>query len=239
MRERPPRTLLLDLDDTILRYGPLADGVWEAVTARFAPELGFEAAVLLTAIREAGRRYWSEPERSRQGRHDMRGARRRICLDALRALGAPRPERAAALADAFHDEREAGVDPIPGALDALEHFRSSGLPLALVTNGGPELQRRKIERFRLAGFFETILVEGELGFGKPDARVFRMALAAVGAEPGQAWMVGDNLQADIHGAQGAGLHACWVDAPGRGLPAGSEVRPTATIRALAELIEQI
>ena len=241
MRRRPPCALLLDLDDTILVYGPLGDAVWEEVTARFAPQLGVDAGALLAAARAAASRYWSDPERSRLGRHDLRGSRRTICLWALRALGVPQPERAAAMADAFHDEREARVDPIPGAVEALEHFRTRGLPLVLVTNGGPELQRRKIERFGLAGFFEAILVEGELGFGKPDPRVFRLALAAVGVAPEQAWMIGDNLLADIQGAQAAGLHACWVDAPGRGLPVGesdgSGVRPTATIRALAELME--
>ncbi|MCP3983679.1 MAG: HAD family hydrolase [bacterium] len=237
MRTRPPRALLLDLDDTILVYGPLGEDVWEAVTAEFAPRLGLEVASLRAAVREAASRYWAEPERSRQGRHDLRGARRTICLWALQALDAPRPERAAAMADAFHDEREARVDPLPGALDALEHFRARGLPLVLVTNGGPELQRRKIERFGLAGFFEAVLVEGELGFGKPDPRVFEQALAAVGVAPEQAWMVGDNLHADIQGAQAAGLHACWVDASGSGTPHLHGIQPTATVRALVELRE--
>lgn len=238
----PPRALLLDLDDTILVYGPIADSVWDEVTTHFAPPLGVDAGALLAAARAAASSYWSDPERSRLGRLDLRGARRAICLRALRELGVPQPERAAAMADAFHDEREARVGPIPGAVEALEHFRARGLPLVLVTNGGSELQRRKIERFGLAGFFEAILIEGELGFGKPDLRVFRLALAAAGVAPEQAWMVGDNLLADIQGAQVAGLHTCWVDALGRGLPAsgyGSRVRPAATIQVLAELTETV
>ncbi|MBW2245501.1 MAG: HAD family hydrolase [Deltaproteobacteria bacterium] len=239
MKTRPPRALLLDLDDTILVYGPLGDEVWQSVTEHFAPLLGLEAGALLAAVDEAASRYWAPPERSRLGRHDLRGARRTICLWALQALGAPHPERGAAMADAFHDEREARVEPLPGAFDALEHFRTRGIPLVMVTNGGPELQRRKIERFQLAGFFEAILVEGELGFGKPDPRVYGQALAAVDVAPSHAWMVGDNLTADIQGAQSAGLHACWVDAPGQGTDKVSRIRPTATIQALAELIDWV
>ncbi|MCP5055881.1 MAG: HAD family hydrolase [bacterium] len=239
MRTRPPRALLLDLDDTILVYGPLADDVWKSVTDHFAPQLGLDAEILLAAVGEAAGRYWAPPERSRLGRHDLRGARRTICLWALQALGLPQPERGAAMADAFHDEREARVEPLPGAMDALEHFRTRGIPLVMVTNGGPELQRRKIERFRLGAFFEAILVEGELGFGKPDPRVYGQALAEVDVAPGEAWMVGDNLTADIQGAQSAGLHACWVDAPGKGSAQMSRIRPTATIQALAELMDWV
>ena len=132
---RPPRALLLDLDDTILAYAPLADPIWERLTAAFAPGLDVAPALLLDTIRKAGRRYWGEPERSRAGRHDMRGARRRICLWAFRELSLPELV-GAALADAFHDAREAAVAPLPGALDALEQMRSRDLPLALVTNGG-------------------------------------------------------------------------------------------------------
>ncbi|MAE96806.1 MAG: phosphoglycolate phosphatase [Deltaproteobacteria bacterium] len=238
MSFRPPRALLLDLDDTILAYAPLADPLWERVTTAFAPGLGIAPSALLDAIRRAGRLYWGEPERSRAGRHDMRGARRSICLWAFRELGLPELA-GAALADAFHDAREAAVEPLPGALDALEQFRSRGLPLALVTNGGSELQRRKVERFGLAGFFEEILIEGELGYGKPDLRVFGQALLAVGAPAEEVWMVGDNLHADVAGAQSSGITGVWVDAEERGIPQGIDVAPDHRIRGLAELIDRL
>lgn len=235
---RPPRALLLDLDDTILAYAPLADPIWEPLTAAFAPGLDVAPVLLRETIRKAGRRYWGEPERSRAGRRDMRGARRRICLWAFRELGLPELV-GAALADAFHDAREAAVAPLPGALDALEQMRSRDLPLALVTNGGPELQRRKIERFGLELFFEAILIEGELGYGKPDGRIFDSALTAVGASAEQAWMVGDNLHADVAGAQARGIVGVWVDAGRGGIPEGAQVRPDHRIQALAELIDRL
>ena len=40
----------------------------------------------------------------------------------------------------------------------------------------PEQQRDKIERHRLAGFFDVIVIEGEFGAGKPDEVVYRHAL---------------------------------------------------------------
>jgi putative hydrolase of the HAD superfamily len=40
--------------------------------------------------------------------------------------------------------------------------------------------------------------------------VFEHALAVVGAQPHEAWHIGDNLYADIRGAQQAGIHAAWI-----------------------------
>ena len=53
--------------------------------------------------------------------------------------------------------------------------------LALVTNGAASLQRQKIARFELEPLFDLILVEGELGFGKPDERIYRLALNELAA----------------------------------------------------------
>ena len=44
------------------------------------------------------------------------------------------------------------------------------MALAMITNGASATQRAKIERFHLAPYFDHILIEGELGFGKPEPR---------------------------------------------------------------------
>jgi putative hydrolase of the HAD superfamily len=114
-------------------------------------------------------------------------------------------------------------------------LRASGHRLALLTNGAAVAQRRKITRFELADLFDSILVEGELGFGKPDERVYARALSALDVKPSEAWMVGDNLEWDVAAPQRLGLRGVWIDARGRGLPAGSAVRPDHIVRSLAEL----
>src|SRR5262249_46586102 len=83
-----------------------------------------------------------------------------------------------------------------------------------------------------------IHIEGENDFGKPDARVFRGALRALDCVPAEAWMIGDDLKADIEGAMDAGLTAIWVDNAGLGVPAASAVTPHRIIRAITELVAQ-
>ena len=72
--------------------------------------------------------------------------------------------------------------------------------------------------------------------GKPDERVFRHALEALGASPHGAWMVGDNLRWEIEPCRRLGLRTVWVDVGGRGLPADAPAAPHHTVRAIAELL---
>lgn len=93
---------------------------------------------------------------------------------------------------------------------ALEAFRSH-YRLGILTNGAPDLQRRKIEGAGLGKYFKTIVVSGEIGIGKPDVRVFRTALSQLNVEPESALMVGDSLKSDIQGAQAVGMKTAWIN----------------------------
>ena len=125
--------------------------------------------------------------------------------------------------------------PLPEAIDTVRWLRDSGRRLALLTNGAAVAQRKKISRFELVDLFDAILVEGELGFGKPDERVYRRALNALGVEPADAWMVGDHLEFDVGAPQRLGMSGVWIDARGRGLPEHTTVKPNHIVRSLGEL----
>ncbi|MFX4865018.1 HAD-IA family hydrolase [Acinetobacter baumannii] len=78
------------------------------------------------------------------------------------------------------------------------------------------------------------MVSGEVGLGKPDPRLFRMALCAFGVGPEEAVMVGDNPQRDIQGALRAGAKAVWVDRGHR--PFDPHFPPHLTVRDLREAL---
>jgi len=77
----------------------------------------------------------------------------------------------------------------------------------------------KIERFGLEPIFDAILIEGELGFGKPDPRVYELALTRLGQSRAETWMVGDHLEWDVAAPQQLGIYGIWVDAQSKGRPA--------------------
>ena len=164
----------------------------------------------------------------------MHEARRLIACAALSERGLSR-EMCHRIADEMTEQKEAQVRPFDGALETLRGLRERGHRLALLTNGSATFQRRKLLRFALEPLFELVLVEGELGYGKPDPRVFGAALSHFGIAPKETWMIGDNLEADVAGAQAAGITGVWHDSLAHGLPKGSSVVPDRVITSIAML----
>ena len=128
--------------------------------------------------------FWSDPERHRVGRLDLRAARRQIAEMAVTNVGCDDRTLAARIAERYDSCRDTRTALFPGAVDVLTWLRGSGCRLALLTNGAADAQREKIERFRLEPLFDLILIEGELGFGKPDERIYRLALTELAAYRG-------------------------------------------------------
>ncbi len=233
-----PPTLLLDLDDTILDDSAEADTSWERITTRYAPHIApFSASDLNAAIQRTRDWYWSDAERLRAGRLALGVARQTIVTAALASLGMEGADELAwRIATDYAALRDTAMRPLPGALDTLAQLRKRDVRMGLITNGAAEAQRRKVERFALAQWFEVIVIEGEFGCGKPDERVYRHALAALQAAPESAWMVGDSLENDVLAPQRLGVTGVWVNPGGQALPPDAPERPSRVIRRLAELV---
>lgn len=236
MATRLPAGMLLDLDDTILTYDAVSDDAWRRACELLGPARGLAAEALYSALAETREWYWGDDERRRLGRLRLNEARVEVTLLALRTLGRDDEALARELCDCFVQDRDAAIDFFPGALATLEHLRERGVALGLMTNGQSVHQRRKLQRFDLERFFEVVCVEGELGFGKPDSRVYTTALAGLGLAPAEVWAVGDNLECDVAGPQRLGVLGIWHDHRRAGLPAGCGVRPDRIIHSLPELL---
>lgn len=233
---RLPRAVLLDLDDTLIQFSGSAGPCWEGVCRQFAPACGVTSERLRETLDAYRAWFWSDPERHRVGRLDMAAARRRVVSETLRLLGIEHPEIVGEMADAFAAARDAALCLFPEAIGVLRALRDRGTALALITNGESAEQRAKIDRFALVPYFDHIQIEGEFGVGKPDLRVYEHALTQLGAAPGDAWMVGDNLEWDVRGAQQAGILGIWRDVAGAGLPSSSPAQPDRIIRSLSEIL---
>jgi putative hydrolase of the HAD superfamily len=231
-----PTAVLLDLDDTILDDTGCVERSWTDACQECSGTLDESHALRLReAIREIADWFWSDPDRHRIGRLDMKAARRHIAALALNAIGQPDDDLAELIARAYARYRDERIMLFPNAVETLQWFKSVGCALALVTNGSHKTQRLKISRFNLELFFDEIFVEGELGFGKPDLRVYELALQRLHRVASEVWMIGDNLEWDIAAPQKLGIYSVWVDVRGQGLPTGSTVRPDRIVRSVAEL----
>lgn len=115
------------------------------------------------------------------------------------------------MADAFVWGLAHFGDLYPGARDVLESLAANAT-LAMITNGLSYVQRTRIERLGLDGYFHTVVISEEVGVTKPRGEIFDFAFAGLG-EPRRsaALMIGDSLTSDIAGGRNSGLDTCWYD----------------------------
>jgi putative hydrolase of the HAD superfamily len=95
----------------------------------------------------------------------------------------------------------------------LWELRERGLKLGVITNGQGVRQRRKLAALGIENAFDAVLVSGEEGVRKPDAEIYRRALARCDVAAHETLFVGDHPVADVEGAHRAGLIAVWKHVP--------------------------
>ena len=100
-----------------------------------------------------------------------------------------------------------------GLIPMLRGLRESGCRLAIITNGGVEIQRRKIEAMGIGELFDYIAISEAEQVKKPDPEIFRRTLGHLGVAAERAVHVGDDPRADVAGAKEAGLWAVWHSGP--------------------------
>ncbi len=100
--------------------------------------------------------------------------------------------------------------PFDDTIHVLNTLREK-YTLGIVTNGFTTMQRSKIRHYNLAQYVDFTMVSEEVGYHKPDTRIFDAALKQAGdVPPRQAVFIGDNLQTDIAGALNTGIHPVWI-----------------------------
>jgi putative hydrolase of the HAD superfamily len=119
------------------------------------------------------------------------------------------PERAKLLGDAYAVARDRALQLFPDAIEVLEWLQPR-FPLGLITNGPADVQRQEIITLGIQKYFDHILIEGEMGEGKPLQSVFRHAERLVRLKPEQILFVGNSYHHDIEPAILAGWFTVWV-----------------------------
>jgi HAD superfamily hydrolase (TIGR01509 family) len=124
--------------------------------------------------------------------------------------------------------------PLDGAHELLRELKGRGLRLGLLSNTmwPGQIHSEGMARLGLIEFFDVLVFSGDVGLWKPNAAAFHYVADRLGVSPAEAVFVGDQLEADVLGAQRAGLRAVWIASDG---VESGDVRPDAVIHRLAEL----
>jgi len=224
------KAVLFDLDGTLFDWD-LAQREALSLVARELPHLfaGVDEAVAFRVFLDSDRAAMegldevSPPDEFR--------ARRSTLFLRMLGLDEAHAERVAAAHTRLYPAVHAPVD---GARSVVRSLAGS-FQLGVVSNGLPDTQYRKLETLGVRPLFGCIVLSGEVGFWKPDPRIFWEATTSLGRETGECLYVGDSYDHDVVGAKRAGLRVCWLNPQGLP-PSQMDVEPDYQVSALGQVL---
>ncbi|XP_073139487.1 uncharacterized protein [Henckelia pumila] len=90
-----------------------------------------------------------------------------------------------------------------GAYETILCLKDSGVKMAVVSNFDTRL-RKLLKDLNVLDLFDSVIISSEVGYEKPDGKIFRAAL-----EASKTVHVGDDEKADKEGANAVGID-CWL-----------------------------
>jgi putative hydrolase of the HAD superfamily len=101
------------------------------------------------------------------------------------------------------------VDIEPSTLTAMDRLRAAGIRVAIVSDAGTD-DVESWPRSPLLGRVDAAVFSYELGYRKPDPRIYNQALAAIGVSAEDAIFVGDGGSDEHSGARALGMGTVLV-----------------------------
>ena len=198
------RHIFFDLDHTIWDFQANSRATLEELHGEQQLDaLGIpDAASFIEVYEEVNQVLWGRYEAGRIPKEVLRVLRFR---NTLLHFGLKDERLAVYLGHAYLDRCPRRPQLMPGAKELLDDLLSADHRLHVITNGFDEVQRLKLESSGIAPCFEVVLSSERAQARKPDPRIFHKAMSLANASVVESLMVGDNTEADMAGARGAGM----------------------------------
>ncbi len=104
-----------------------------------------------------------------------------------------------------------------GATEVLDYLKPK-YRLHVITNGFREVQQEKLQRSGIDRYFELVVNSETIGVKKPNPLIFQEALRLAAVRPDRSMMIGDNLEADILGAEAVGMQTLHFNSASEEVP---------------------
>jgi putative hydrolase of the HAD superfamily len=141
------------------------------------------------------------------------------------------------LAETYRAASRFRLQPYPGVVDTIRHLHHK-YHLAIVSDGQTPYAVPELNAVGLAGYFDPIIISGDLGVRKPHERLFTAALMAMKMQPSEVLFVGNDMYRDVYGAKRVGMTTVFCKS-NQGLAEKEGVQPDYIIYQFPELLNAI
>jgi len=204
-RARKSRGMIIDLDDTLYPRGRFVQSGFAAVASHLAATTNLSADRAYAHLSRCA------------ARGESATAFQSLCVKFNLSL-----DLVGVLLEVFRAHKP-NIFLGHGAVELLIGLRRDGWRLAVVTNGLPAVQARKVDALGLSTLVDhVIFAENLAAGGKPAPAVFREALLRLGTRAERSVAVGDDARSDIAGARAIGIATIRLALSTVTIPEGQE-----------------
>ena len=128
------------------------------------------------------------------------------------------------------------------ARPVLEEIKSMGLPVGIISNAADDKDVQQIlAKSGVIQYLDMVITSAGSGYRKPHPEIFRLAAAQWENSLNQTIMVGNDIRADIHGGNQAGMFTIWSNqlVSPRLIDSFPDIKPDRIVQSLDEIPQVI
>lgn len=196
------RHIFFDLDHTLWDFDKNSGLAFNSIFSKHKIKVRLEDFLAVYTPINAG--YWKLYREDKVTKEDLRYGRLKDTFDGMKVNVTDTQIKQ--LSIDYIDHLPHHNHLLSGTQDILEYLNPN-YELHIITNGFKEVQHKKMESSGILKYFKTVTTSEDVGVKKPNKLIFEVALNRASAKVEESLMIGDNLEADIHGAKDFGMQA--------------------------------
>ena len=220
------KTLLIDIDDTLLDFHKSEDIAIRKLFDKYIPE---QAEKIVPEYKKINKQYWRMHEEGKIGREELIVKRFK---DIFNSVGLYDYDFSK-----INEEYFSILANVPVEIDGAEEFlkvASMIFDIYAVTNGVKRVQERRLSLVSIPKYFKKIFISEEVGYQKPDIRFFDHVFKELNIKSKDEVVIfGDSLSSDIQGGINYGIDTIWYNPKGL----ESDVNYTYSVKSYEEFFE--
>jgi putative hydrolase of the HAD superfamily len=229
--------VFFDAGETLLSPQPS----WSELSAQVLRERGHDVAVdaMRSAWRHTGQHFIRAADEGRTFSTSPGESERfwtALYVDLLDFLGIHDRDAPRVLYETFSNPEV--YELFPDSRPTLDALKERGLKLGVISNFESWL-RVLLDRLDIRKMFDVLAISGELGWEKPDPRIFKWAMEEAGVDAPSSVHVGDSPHFDPAPAVALGMHGVLLDRHGRWDELEVDYPLIASLGELVELVDTL